>query len=458
MLSSSIDAAALAHRVRGPVLRPVDENFAGELAGFNLAVQHRPAMVVGAMDAADVAATVTWAAAHGLPVAVQATGHGQTHPIDGGVLITTRRLADVSIDVAARTARVGAGVIWRQVIEAAAEHGLAPLNGSSSGVGVVGYTVGGGMGLLARRYGFAADHVRSLEVVTADGRIRTVDAEHDPDLFWALRGAGRQGFGVVTAIEFDLVEVRTLYGGGIFYAGSAAAGVLHAFRAWAPTLPEESTASVALLRLPDLPGLPEPLRGKFVVHLRYAHLGGATEGAQLLAPMRAAGPSLMDTVSEMPYRAVDSIHADPTDPMPAHDAGALLKDLPPEAVDALLAVAGPDVDVPLAMVEVRVLGGALRRQAEVPNAVSGRSGAFSVYALGPMVPGLEQVVPAVVASVVDALEPFRADELLTNLSGHTGTEGALPERRTADRERLAQIKRSYDPTGMFGAGHTKKEN
>src|SRR5262249_46496333 len=166
------------------------------------------------------------------------------------------------------TARVGAGVKWRPVIDAAAEHGLAPLNGSSSDVGVVGYTLGGGLGPMARTYGFAADHVLALGVGPAGGQIRRVDADHYPDLFWALRG-GKGNFGIVTAIEFELVPVTRLYGGGIFFPGAAAPEVLHEFAHWSKQMPEEVTTSVALLRLPDFPFIPEPLRGKLSVHLPY---------------------------------------------------------------------------------------------------------------------------------------------------------------------------------------------
>lgn len=449
-----VDTVTLAQQVRGPVLRPGDGCFTAEIAAFNSAIVHTPDVVVGATDAGDVAAAVSWAAEQGLAVAVQSTGHGQMAATDGGMLITTRRLDEVRVDPVARRARVGAGVRWRRVIDAAAEHGLAPLNGSSSSVGVVGYTLGGGVPVMARSYGFAADHVRAVELVTADGIVRTADAENEPELFWALRGAGRIGFGVVTAIEFDLVPVRSLYGGGIFYPAGATAEVLHAFRAWAPTLSEQTTTSIALLRLPDLPQLPEMLRGRFVVHLRIAHLGSVEEGERILAPMRAAAPALIDTVAQMPYAGVDAIHSDPTDPMPHHQAGVVLRDLPAEAVDALIAVAGPHLAIPLAIVELRLLGGALARPAAVPNAASGRAGAFSLQGIGPLLPGLENVVPAVVHSVLDALEPFAAPGLaLANFQGALeAAAGPYGPWSGADADRLSEIKKRYDPAKMFGSG------
>ncbi|MGY1632826.1 FAD-binding oxidoreductase [Geodermatophilus sp. SYSU D01186] len=444
----TLDLSGLAARVTGPVLRPGDAGFDAEVAGFNLAHPPRPAVVVGATGPEDVAAAVRWAADAGLGVTVQATGHGLVDDLAGTLLVTTSRMTDVTVDPAARTARAAAGVRWRQVIDAAAPHGLAPLSGSSSGVGVVGYTLGGGLGPLGRRYGFAADAVRRVQLVTADGAITTVDAASDPDLFWALRG-GKGAFGVVTELEFDLVPVAGLHGGGLFFPGSAAADVLHAWREWTAALPEETSTSVAVLRMPPDPALPEPLRGQTVVHLRFAHLGPAAEGAALLAPMRAVAPVLVDTVGDLPLAAVDAIHMDPTEPMPTHDRGTLLRELPAEAVDALLAVAGPDVDVPLVMVELRLLGGALARPAAVPNAVAGRDAAVSCWALGLMAGPLTEVVPAVAASLVERLAPWSTGRSLLNFRGTPGPGGVWDD---ADLGRLRTVRDRVDPRGLFAAG------
>ncbi|WP_208092273.1 FAD-binding oxidoreductase [Blastococcus xanthinilyticus] len=438
--------------VSGPVLRPGDPGFPEEVAPFNLALTPRPAVVVGATGTADVAAAVRWAARAGLPVAVRATGHGMTSSLDDALLVNTSRLDTVEIDPAGRCARVGAGVRWRQVVDAAAPHGLAPLSGSSSAVGVVGYTLGGGLGELSRKYGFAADLVRRASLVTADGSIRTVDADTDPELFWGLRG-GKGSFGIVTELEFDLVPVTSLYGGGIFFPGSAAADVLHAWRRWTATVPEETTSSIAVLRMPPDPAVPEPLRGQTVVHLRVAHLGPVDEGAALLAPMRAAAPALIDTVAELPYTAVDAIHMDPTTPAAAFDRGITLRELPAEAVDALLEVAGPEVELPLVVVELRHLGGALSRPATVPNAVAGRGAAYTAWALGPMVPPVADAVPGAVAAVLDRLAPWAGRGALLNFLGSAdpGDVGALWD--DGDRDRLLALKRRLDPAEVFRVGH-----
>lgn len=244
-------------------------------------------------------AALRYAAAHGLPVGVQATGHGATAPLDAGVLISTRRLDGLAVDPIARTATVGAGVRWRDVIAAAAVHGLAPLSGSSSDVSAVGYTLGGGLPVMGRTFGFAADRVRALDVVTADASLHHVDAANEPELFWGLCG-GKGNLGIVTAMTIELVEVATVYGGGVFYPAAHIPAVLHAYPAWAATLPEQTSSSVAILRLPPVPQIPEPLRGQTVAHLRVCHVGDSTSGERLVAPMRAVHPRCSTTSRTSP--------------------------------------------------------------------------------------------------------------------------------------------------------------
>lgn len=439
--------------VTGPVLFADDPGITQETAGFNTAAERKPAVVVGAARAADVSAAVRFAGDHGLAVGVLATGHGGVG-LEGGMLVTTRRMRDVRVDPERHTARVGAGVRWDMVIGAASGYGLAPLNGSTPDAGVVGYTLGGGLPVLGRTFGFAADHVRSMEVVTADGTVCHVDRDHEPDLFWALRG-GKGNFGVVTEVEFDLMPVARIYGGGIYYPGEHAPAVLHAYRAWAATLPDEMTTSVALLRLPDLPAVPEPLRGRCVVHLRVAHVGPAADGERLVAPMRAAAPILIDGVAEMPYAAVGSIHNDPTDPLPAWDGGCLLRELPAEAVDALLAAAGPQLgDLPLIMVEIRQLGGVMSRQPDPPNCAGGRDAAFSLVVVGAFPPPLREIVPHLGAGVLSAVGPWSTGGTHANFGAAAYQDGGAARAWTArDYQRLQAIKRAYDPANLFGTGY-----
>ncbi|MEV8518040.1 FAD-binding oxidoreductase [Dactylosporangium sp. NPDC051484] len=449
----SDDLTWLRSQVRGPVYTPGDPELPAEIPTFNTAVAHHPTVVVGATGAEDVAAAVRWAAAHRLPVAVQATGHGVVLPVDDAMLITTHRMRQITVDPQQQTAHIEAGVRWREVIEAAAGYGLAPLSGSSSSVGAVGYTLGGGIGLLGREYGFAADHVLSVDLVTADGRLRHVTAETDPELFWALRG-GKGNFGIATAMQVRLFPVAALYAGGLFFAASSAADVLHAYRGWAPTLPENASSSVALMRMPPVEQLPEPLRGKFVMHLRFSYHGPAAEGEDLLAPMRSAGAVVLEHVGVLPYEATDVVHQDPTDPMPVWERGGLLHSFEADTVDALLKVAGPELDVPLIMVDIRLLGGALSRPASPPNAVSGREGAYSVYVIAPSPPPLKEIVPVVGGAVLDALEPWLTGTSLLNFLGAAATPQQVAAAWTPDvYTRLRAVKNSVDPGNLFRFGH-----
>ncbi|MBC6463724.1 FAD-binding oxidoreductase, partial [Actinomadura sp. HBU206391] len=341
----------------GPVFQPGQPGYDNERLGLNRAAESRPAYVVGAADDQDVVAAVRLAAEQKRAVGVLATGHGPAALADDAVLVNTRRMDRVGVDVARATAWIEAGARWRQVLEHTTPHGLAPLNGSSPSVGAVGYLVGGGAGLLGRRFGFAADHVRRLRLVTADGRLREVTAEADPDLFWAVRG-GKDNFGLVVGMEVDLFPVSRLYGGGLYFPGEATAEVLHSYAAWTRDLPEEMASSVLLAQNPDLPDVPEPLRGRFITHLRFAYSGDAADGERLVRPLRDLGPALLDTVRDMPYAEVGTIHHEPTAmPYLAYDRNLLLAELTGDAVDTIVALAGPGAGAPF-VTELRHFGGA----------------------------------------------------------------------------------------------------
>lgn len=447
------DAAALVAAVAGSVLLPGDAGYDEERAVFNLNHELVPAVIVVAESVADVQAAVAFAAGQHRPVLVKTTGHQMVGPAHGAVLIATHRMNEVAIDAVARTARVGAGAIWSEVVEKAAKMGLAPLNGSNPTVGVTGYTLGGGLSpTLGRSHGYAADHVRSLDVVTADGELRHVDAESEPELFWALRG-GKGNFGVVTALEFALFPVPRLYGGGIYFPGERMADVLRTWTAWHPDTPETMISSFAVLRLPPLPELPEPLRGAFTVSLRIAYNGTAADGERLIAPLRAVAPTVLDTVRDMPYTEVASIHNEPTEPLPYYERGIMLREFPAEAQDKLVELVGPDSDTTMWIAELRALGGAWDREPEVPNAVATRGLPYSLLGVevGPL--SEEHRLKESIAVLLDGMEPWKHDRrLVNNLAPEEATDAAAIY--GAERyERLAAVKKIYDPANMFRINH-----
>jgi hypothetical protein len=445
-------AAALRRAVSGAVHSPADPDVPALTAGFNVATLHRPELVVVARTATDVAGAVAVAAQHGRSVAVQATGHGAGSVGPGTILILTGGLTSLEVDPVARIARVGAGVRWQQVLDAAAPFGLAPLAGSAPAVGAVGYTLGGGLGPVARTFGFAADHVRELEVVTADGRLVRVDATTDPERFWALRGGGA-AFGLVTSMVIDLFPVATLYAGGLWFAVEDAARVAHIWRGWAGALPDTMSTSIARLNLPPLPGLPEPIRGRAVLHVRVAFVGSARDGAALLASIRsAAPPPLFDTVGEMPYAALGAVHADPVDPLPVAERSALLTTLSVEAVDAFLAVTSPAHELPILVAELRLLGGALGRAPRVPDAVGGRDAAAAYTVIGVLAPPVAAAVPAALETALAALGPWSTGGCLMNFAGVPDDVSSERIRRAfpdATLDRLAALRRRTDPAGVF---------
>ncbi|MFC5142265.1 FAD-binding oxidoreductase [Actinomycetospora rhizophila] len=446
-LATDAALAALRGAVTGPVFGPDDVGLVTELAGFNLALEHAPLAVVGATSAEDIAAAVRWAAGQGVRVGVLATGHGDLAQ-RGTLAITTRRMDRVHVEPATRRATVGAGVKWARLVEAAAPYGLAGLNGSSTDVGIAGYTTGGGVGPFVRKYGYASDRVRRVRVVTGDGEIRDVTAASDPELFDVVLG-GKDAVGIVAELEFALIEVPRMYGGGLMWGAADIPAVLRAWQEWAPTLPEEMTTSVAILRAPDVESVPAPLRGRTLAHLRVAHLGSADEGRALLGPMRAVATPVMDTVDEMSYAAIDAVHMDPTDPMPFWADGCFLADLDADAVDAVLAAAGPQQEIPLILVELRHLAGAAERGT---RGLAPRDARFMVGVVGPLVPALREVVPAVARGVVEALTPWAASRTGLNWVNPYAV-AARPELAWSpvERRRIEAVRRRVDPHGVLGA-------
>lgn len=447
-----MDQTELTRRVRGPILTPAHSEYDTERSGFQTAAPHRPELIVGATCPEDVVAAVEGAAGQGLLVAVQTTGHGQAAAAQDGVLVTMGRMTGVHVDPAARTARMEAGVRWERVIQEAARHGLAPLNGSSPDVGAVGYTLAGGIGVLGRRYGFAADHVRSLEVVTADGCQRRVTAESEPDLFWALRG-GLGNFGVVTAMEIELVPVTRLYGGGLYFDTDRVADVLRTWREWtAGGVPDEMTSSVGLIPFPDMPAVPEPLRGRYAAHVRIAYQGGAADGERLVAPLRSAGPRLMDTLGEMPYTACGTIYNDPAHPHAYRGTGVMLRGLDASVLDAVVDLAGPSAAVPC-IVQLNHLGGALARPPAIPNAVGHRDARYLLRVLSPLAVAGEAAVRATHQRLLDRLSPLSLGRCPSFLFGPQAPEEVRSAYDPDDYRRLQELKARYDPANLFRVNH-----
>ena len=452
------DLTALRAVVGGAVHGPGDAGYA--TTGFNLAVTRTPCAVVDVADTDDIAAVIRFAGDAGLRVAVFATGHGGVEVGPDTVLVRTAALDVCEIDPSTRTARIGAGVRVQTVLDAAAPHGLALVCGSSTTVGVVGFLTGGGIGPLVRSLGSSAGYVRSVRVVTGDGTVTDASAEVNPELFWGLRG-GKATLGIITEVVVDLLPISEIYGGAVYFDGAEASGLLRAWRDWAADLPREAGTSVALMRLPEMPGVPPALAGRLTVAVRFAAVGDHGAAQRLLAPMRAAATPLLDAIGPLPYAAIGAMHADPAVPMPVHEGTTLLRDVSDGTIDAIVGAAGPRSASQLIVVELRQLGGAFADEQKVRSAFGHRDAAFNLHAVGVLAPppgpdhGSADGVEPVSSTTAHLLAAVRPWSTGTSLANFNASADPAVIRTCYDEDTyawLAALAARLDPRGVLHTG------
>jgi FAD/FMN-containing dehydrogenase len=443
------DPRRLGEALAGDVVLPGDDGWDEARRAWNLSVEQRPVAVVLPESADDIAATVVFAAEQGLRIAFNGGGHNAA-PIDWSldtVLIKTERMSGIEIDAQARRARVEAGVLGKPLAVAAGEHGLCFLSGTSPDVGVVGYTLGGGFSWMIRKYGLAANSVLAVDLVTADGRHVRADEEHEPDLFWAVRGGGGN-FGAVTAIELALYPVPEIYAGCFFWPIERAAEILRAWREWVETVPEECESIGRMVQLPDAPFLPDHLRGRSFVLVEPAFIGSESDGAALVQPFRDLDPEL-DTVATMPTSDLSLVNMDPDFPLPYAGDGILLDDLPPAAIDTMVETF---VGSPLLHVEVRHLGGALRSGSPDHGCAAAIDQPFVLFTFGFAADAeTKAAVLHHVERLIGGLAPWDSGRRYLNFA-----ESRVDPRSFFDEEsygRLREIRSRHDPRGIFVANH-----
>jgi FAD/FMN-containing dehydrogenase len=432
------------------VLTAGEDGWDAARQAFNLLLDQQPALIAYPQNADDVSSIVRFAQAEGLRVAPQSTGHnaGPLGSLEDTVLLKTSEMKGVQINAATRRARVMAGAVWEDVVPMASEIGLSALHGSSPDVGIVGYSLGGGMGWQARKHGLQTNSVTAIEMVTADGDQIRIDHDNEPDLFWAMRGGGGN-YGVVTAMEFDLYPAESFYAGLMFFPIERAKEVLAAWQELTPSLPDEMTSVGRVLSFPPLEEVPEPVRGKAFAIVEGIYAGDEREGAELLRPIRELGP-VMDTFATVPPVGLAELHMDPRDPMPFLSGHALLNDLPATTIDGALDAAAIGQG-PLLMLEFRHTGGALARSAEHHGAMATMAGNYAMFGGGlVMAPEMSVAVQAQLALVSGAVADQDAGRYLNFVEEPTDASVAFSAETYA---RLQRVRAEYDPDGRFQANH-----
>jgi FAD/FMN-containing dehydrogenase len=433
-------------------LNAQDASWNLERGAFNTLVDQRPAGIAVPTSADDVSEVVRSAAADGKRVAAQRTGHNAIPlgSLANTVLLHTAGLGGVDIDADSRTARVGAGALWSDVLLRASELGLAALHGSAPNVGIAGYTLGGGVSFYHRKHGLACNRVTAIELVTADGEQIRVDAKNEPDLFWALRGGGGS-FGVVTALEFDLLPLPVIFAGALLFPAEQAREVLQGWREWTDGMPEEMTSVGRLMNFPPIPEVPEPVRGKSFAVLEVIYCGDPADGEELVAPLRKLGSAGMDTIQAQAPAGIAELHMDPPAPVPYTSESLLTHELPAAAIDSLVEALGPGSGSQLAAVELRHGGGALSRAPEDAGALATLPGSFITFAVG-FVPVPAAMAPnrAWLGAFKAALEPYDAGRYFNFVEESFDiTQIFAPE----VLDRLREVKQRYDPENLFQSNH-----
>jgi hypothetical protein len=441
--------SGLSRHLRGRLLVPGDMDWDSARRPWNLRVNQWPAAIVEPEGADDMAATAAFAARHGLRVTAQSSGHGAGADLSDTIKVRTSALRGITVEPARNLVKVGAGVRGSDLAAVLAPHGLAASLGSGSTVGVAGFAMFGGLGVLGRAVGFMADKVAAADVVTADGTRLRCEAEAHPDLLWALRGGGG-GYALVTHLELRLDRIPELFGGQVVWRAAAAPEVFGAWRDWTAGLPPEMTSSAGVMTLPPLPAVPEPLRGARVVRVTACFAGPASRGAAVLGELTARAPAPMFNACR-PLTPADlgNLWNVPAAPMPVRIRGELLSDLPGEALGALLPLAGQDPQSPLAMAEVRHLGGMLAQDPPGRGAIGRCEAPYLLELLGLAVtPEADEAVRHTQQALCTALGRWTTGTTLPGFA-EPPQDAAGRVYPPATRDRLRRIKDRYDPSGVI---------
>jgi FAD/FMN-containing dehydrogenase len=441
------DVSAFIAGLSGNAIRPDDAEYEAARQVHNATYDKRPMLIVQAANAGDVARTVVFARESGLELAVRGgshslAGHGTS---EGGVVLDLGQMKGLHIDPERRLAWAQPGLRAEEYTVAAAAHGLATPFGDTGSVGIAGLTLGGGIGWLVRRHGLAIDALVSVELVTADGRLVTASATEHPDLFWAVRGGGGN-FGVVTRFQFRLYPVPQILGGALFMP--ATREVLQALQPIAASAPEELTTISFLMAAPPAPFIPAEVHFQPTLAIMFVYDGDAEAGAAAIAPFREVATPLAELVMPMPYPGIYEMLRDAERRGPVSHRSLFMDTLDDAAIDEILARhAAPST--PMAMTQIRILGGAMGRVAADATAFAHRDANVMVMIIAPFEDAAELPVHAAwTQAYFDALQP-KATGVYSNFLENEGEARIRDAYPTETYRRLVEVKRRYDPTNLF---------
>jgi FAD/FMN-containing dehydrogenase len=442
-------------RIAGRLLRAGDDGWDDVLLVWNGMAAKVPALVLQPTSAHDVAAAVRFAYEHGLLLSIKGGGHNiaGTAIAERGLTLDLSRMRDVTVDPDARLAHVGPGCLLKDVDQATQEHGLATPLGFISEVGVAGLTLGGGLGFLTRRFGWTVDNLEQVEIVTADGQIRTASRDQHAELYWAVRGAGAN-LGVVTQFTFRLHQVGpTVYGGLIAWPFEQAKEILHAYRTTTTQAPRELTVFLILLRAPAAPFVPEAWHGRRICAMAVCYSGDLDHVDEVLAPIRTLGDTVVDLLEEQPYIQVQS-YLDDSEPKGQHYywKTEFLAELGDELLATVWDLAA-ECPIPEAEIGFLHLGGALNDHGEDDGAVGNRDARYAFGVNGMWAPD-EPEADSFQRWVRDAwtrVRPFSTGATYINFQTADEDQERIRATYGANFDRLVQIKQRYDPDNLFRA-------
>ena len=438
-------------RLRGELIQPGDKTYDAARTVYWSSVDRRPALIVRAVDEIDVMAAVDYARETSTPLAVRSGGHGFAGHglVDGGIVVDLSGMKSMRIDPARRTARVQPGLTWGEYAEQAQAYGLATTSGDVHSVGVGGLTVGGGIGWMVRKYGLTVDHLLSVDIVTADGRLLRASADEHPDLFWAVRGGG-SNFGIITSLEFRLEPAGTILGGGVFYPATDAATIIRRAADYAAQAPDELTTMVFVLQAPPLPFIPADRVGELSVLVAFCYVGDLAEGERVVAPLRTLAEPIVDIVGPMPYPGMFDLTRELAVPGRRLAMRSMyLASLADDEIETIVTHTRQEISPFTTFAQLRVLGGKMARIPAESTAFGHRDKPFMLSVIAEWDdPAEDEQHQAWTARFYEALRPH-ADGVYVNFVQNEGEARVRDAYKPATYKRLAAVKAQYDPTNLF---------